>query len=386
MDDDAGKVQALTTLSPIRPERLRDLRRRLAVVRYTPGLGRPLLDLGFIHYARWTIIDAFPSATGRGGRRALRSKYLLFQGMYDGEQDDYLDVFSEVIPSRIAAIWHACVGFEEHVELVPAARDRIIAPAAFRRFVRENALAVLGLYDAHRHSANAVRQAIRMRDRLDEAAALPPRDAADAAAAYGRIGSMALGPTPDRGDLLDRVREVYEPWRRAVRGQYGVNPLTVAIPLAPTESLTARVTADPDLGWLAGTETHYACICAIPRRTKDFGQRPADDLEGSYLLFTSDYFGDRYTYVEALRERLAQVGADLEDSIPGFPGVDSRARFHAWVDDHSVPTRYYVSGYPPRSVRDTERLLARREAVAAEYRKRAYPTADVITRAMERRS
>jgi hypothetical protein len=381
VDDGADKVQALTTLSPIRPERLRDLQRRLAVVRYTPGLGRPLLNLGFIHYARWAIIDALPDPTGRGGRIGLRSRHLLFQGIYDGDQDDYLDVFSEVIPSRIAAIWHACVGFEENVERVPAARDRTIAPAAFREFVRANQLTGLGLYLAYPETATAVRQAILMRERLDDAADTAPDDTAEA---YRRIGSMAVGPIPERGDLRERARAVYDPWRRALRGKYGVNPLTLAIP-DPDGALAAAVRADSELSWLTGTETHYARVCAIHRRTEDPGSRPAEDFGADYLLVTIDYHGDRWTLVETLRERLLAAGLGAHRPDIGFPGADGAARFHAWVDDHALPTNYYVAGYPPRSVGEITRLLGRRTDVAKRYRAAAYPTGDQIVKTFEGR-
>jgi hypothetical protein len=350
----------------------------LALIRYTPGLGRPLLDLGFIHYARWAVVDALPQA---GGWRGLRSKYLLFQGIYDGAERDYLDVFSEVIPSRIAAVWSACAGFEEHVEHAPAARGRVIAPKAFREFVDRNKLEGIAMYTAYRETANAVRQAILMADRLADLHAFPTRDAA-----YGRrvqaIGSMAVDPSPDRGSLRDRIDAVFEPWKDAVRGRYGVNPLTLAFPIDMGSPLAARIKRARLLPCLSGSETHYARICEIPGTLGDAAKR-RDRLTTAYLLFTSDYFGDRRSYVEFLRRRLDVHDALLTEGIPGFCGTKDRGRFHAWVDDHSLRTDYYVAGYPPRSVGEIRELTRTRAKVAREYASRRHPTAGEIVRQTE---
>src|SRR5438477_11106132 len=113
--DHIGTTRALTTLSPILPERLRALTNRLRVVRYTPGLGRPLLELGFIHYARWLILDWLPAPSDRderapprrGGRRGLRWKYLLFESNYDRDEEDYLRTFADIVPARLAKPWGA---------------------------------------------------------------------------------------------------------------------------------------------------------------------------------------------------------------------------------------------------------------------------------------
>ena len=379
MDDGAGTVQALTTFSAIRPERLSELRRRLALIRYTPGLGRPLLDLGFIHYARWGIVDALP--VPGGGWRGLRSKYLLFQGIYDGAERDYLDVFSEVIPSRIAAVWSACAGFEEHVERVPAARGRVIAPAAFREFVERNKLDGIAMYTAYGATANAVRQAILMDDRLQEIHTFPTRDEA-----YHRrlrtIGSMAIDPLPDRGSLRDRIDAVYEPWKRAVRGRYGVNPLTLAIPLKEGTALEQGLQRDPAMRWLRHTDAHYARVCRLPEVLGNAAKR-TDRTNTPWLLFTSDYFGARQVYAERLRRRVRAAEELLTQSIDGFPGTANPARFYSWIDDHALPTDYYVAGYPPRSVAAIEDLIKRRSELADKYASRRYLSGPEIVTELE---
>ena len=65
-----GCVTALTTLSPVRRDRQGKLDLRLALISGFPALGRPLAELAFIHYARWTVLD---SANASNPLKALAS-------------------------------------------------------------------------------------------------------------------------------------------------------------------------------------------------------------------------------------------------------------------------------------------------------------------------
>jgi hypothetical protein len=362
-------VNTLTTLSPIVPERLGELKHRLRVVRYVPGLGRPLLELGFIHYARWSIIDGLPSAGG--GWRGLRSKYLLFQSSFDGEEQDYLDAFADVLPARLAKMWGACVGFEANVERVRGARGRIVAPYAFRDFVKLNSLDLLAHYDAYEYPASTVRQAIGMEDRIAAAG----DDYAGREALLDRIpevGSMALGPAPGPLTTKERVRAVCKPWVRAVRGRYGVNPLTVVLPLKPgapsveTQALWEKPKSSP-LEALDKTDTHFARLAVIPPQVKDVGQPSPDRLDGSYLLYTSDFGGNPYSHIERLFAKRAAM-VEIWKLCEGFTTTMSNQTFHAWLDDHTIPTRYYVAGYPPRRVDEIDRYVVQRTDVRADYK------------------
>src|SRR5262245_11957030 len=129
----AGKVWALTTLSPVRPGRRGQLSRRLMLINNLPFLARPLAALSFIHYARWTIVDAVGTADGSGAKQPLNSPYLLFESNFNGGLDDYLDAFADVLPHRLARVWGTCVDFDESVRNGPGSHRRMMPPAAFRR-------------------------------------------------------------------------------------------------------------------------------------------------------------------------------------------------------------------------------------------------------------
>ena len=381
--DHIGTTRGLTTLSPILPERLRALTNRLRVVRYTPGLGRPLLELSFIHYARWLILDWLPAPSDRderapprrGGRRGLRWKYLLFESNYDRDEEDYLRTFADIVPARLAKLWGACVGFETNVQHAPGAKGRILAPFAFREFVTRNQLEILDFYAAYPEStATDVRQAILM-DYLI-ARAFGERDGTDAALRRMKaVAPMALGPDTARLTPAERLQALGDPWKRALRGRYGVTPLTVAAPVTP-EAIKALRCASPQtsrLKPLCSTDTHFARLSTIPVRMADMGQLNPDVLDQPYLLFTSDLSGHPYDYIETLRTELGDTVDMMWESVGDYPGHTHATRFHAWVNSHTLPTRYYLAGYPPRTVSEIKQYLTQREQIAGQYADEPYP-------------
>jgi hypothetical protein len=381
-----GTTQRLTTLSPILPDRLRELTNRLRVVRYTPGLGQPLLQLGFIHYARWTILEWLPPPTGNGGCRGLRWKYLLFESNYDGDEDEYYRTFADILPARLAKLWGACYGFEDAAEREQAGAVTLV-PSSFRAFISRNELDIIDHYAAYPKATTIdVRQAIDMHAKVDDAS----RDRPTEKVALQRVadaGPMALGPFAPQLTVRERVQAVRDPWGRAVRGRYGVNPLTIVTPLAPGRERTLRELCDQRslLDDLEQTETHFARLAIIPRYLTDVSQPNPDLLETSYLLFTSDSWGQAYDHIEALRTKLATTAELIWGKCPGYPGHHERhrARFHAWVNSHTVPTRYYVAGYPPRSVSEIKRYLRDRARVAQAYDEEPRPSALRLLAEME---
>ena len=55
---------------------------------------------------------------------------------------------------------------------------------------------------------------------------------------------------------------------------------------------------------LDGTQTHFARVSLVPPWLTDVGQRHPDELGTPYLLFSSDFWGNRYRYLEQVRKRL----------------------------------------------------------------------------------
>jgi hypothetical protein len=372
--DQAGTTSALTTLSPILPHRARELTNRLRVVRFTPGIGRPILQLGLIHYARWMILDWLPPPRGNGGWRGLRWKYLLFESNYDGTQADYVRTFADVLPARLLGIWAACFGFDTAIR----AKGITLASSGFQSFVEVNQLEVLEFYAAYPDAtALDVRQAVSLQSILDEALRRPD-DHELARELTGEAATAALGPTSPPLTISQRFRALYDPWRRSLLGRYGVNPLTIVTPLPDGLDGTLR-DASADRRLLTGlseTQTHFARLVILPRQLTDLGQPDADMLDTPYLLFSSDAWGTAYDQIEALRTKLGDTCDLIWGRCDGYPpdGRYNREAFHAWLSSHILPVRYYLAGYPPYPVYEIKRFLQERDRVAKTYARESYPS------------
>jgi hypothetical protein len=368
--DQLGTTWALTTLSPILPARTRELTSRLRVVRYVPGMGRPLIQLAFIHYARWLILDGLPPARGGGGWRGLRWQYLLFESNFDGIQEDYLQAFADIVPARLAKLWGTCYGFDAATGANRRDGEDTLAPFGFRRFVERNQLPILDRYAAYPWStATDVRQAIVLHDLLAEASG-ESEDAERLPQWLAEAASAALGPVSPSVSVKQQFRAIFNPWKNALRGQYGVNPISIITPLDADRAEMVRVAREGGtlLAGLDQSETHFARLVIVPPSLTDLGQPDPDVLETSYLLYTSDAWGTTYDHIEAIRTGLGLTADLIWGGCDGYPGHDdSRARFHAWVDSHTLPTRYYVAGYAPHSVSAIKRRLDERDRVVDLY-------------------
>ena len=119
-----GKATAITVVTPVR----HGGRFLLAVVffvgRHVTSTLEKLQQLSFIHYARWAVIRRFPDG-GKGER--LGHTYLFFESNFNGTWDQYIDAFSEVVPTRMKAIWGSSYGFPGPIPVEP-----------FKQYIRDN--------------------------------------------------------------------------------------------------------------------------------------------------------------------------------------------------------------------------------------------------------
>jgi hypothetical protein len=131
-DNRAGRATALTTLTPM--PRIWSLPLRLLLkVKSRVGPDPTLRRLSFIHAAYWVVIDRFPLEKTRS-----RYSYLLFVSNFNGSWFDYIDVFSTVVPQKMALIWGTSYGF-------PGAQP----PRAFTHHIRANDRPLEHYYSAY---------------------------------------------------------------------------------------------------------------------------------------------------------------------------------------------------------------------------------------------
>jgi hypothetical protein len=111
-----GRASALTSINTIRPYGVPVLRALFFVGTHVPALTAKLRLLSFIHFARWTIVDALP------GERLERA-HLLFESNFNGTWSQYIDAFSYVVPTELGAIWRWCYGFPGPIPAGPFKAD-----------------------------------------------------------------------------------------------------------------------------------------------------------------------------------------------------------------------------------------------------------------------
>jgi hypothetical protein len=66
-----------------------------------------LLELSFIHFARWVIVpkDGLPRLSEEQPREALAYDYMYFASNYNGQWDQYIDAFSDVVNEGLDGMW-----------------------------------------------------------------------------------------------------------------------------------------------------------------------------------------------------------------------------------------------------------------------------------------
>lgn len=362
-----GSVIALTTLSPVLRERRPELDRRLGLVARIPPLGRPLAELAFIHYARWTVLEAVPAPDGSGARRQLASSYLLFESNYNGSLGGYLNAFSAVIPHRLARLWGTCREFEQTVQRADGAEGRLLAPWAFRNYVARNELEVMHFHAAYPEATMIdVRQALAVAAERGRAQTLRGSELEDA---VRRTVPLVIGPVPEQLRGVAAFKRYLIAQRAALNRDYGVNPFTLLAPVDPSaaDALFERLRGWPAEGGplSALTDTHYARLVRVPHDLKDLGQSPPDDVGVPYLLYTSNHSGSAPDHIGRLRGQLGPVADQIWEHCPGYPGHDD-STFDDWATRHTVGTRYFVAGYPPHEPGAVRKALADRQRMQEE--------------------
>ena len=351
------RPRSLTTLSPVRPERLGELRRRLAFVAHAPGVGRPLLELGTVQYARWAVFSHLPSADGSGERFRLGWSYLLFDATYDGSKQQYVEAFADILPFRLTKLFGTCVGFESKVQSAPGSDRRVVPARAFGRFITENTLGMerRHFWCASPSSVTDKRQAMgieRATRRADRASVNP------VGSTQHEVQALAQGLPTTRPSLAEAT---FEPWRRRLRPAKAVNPLLLALPLR--RARWENAVRELRLGKLP--RTHFARVVRIPLTMQQrLGHIYPDRLERDYLLFSCDHDGALDSYLTALLadEKLSihRFFAHCE----GFPGLDRPYEMRRWILRHRLDIQYYLAGLPPRVVKDYGELVQDRRVIA----------------------
>lgn len=192
-----------------------------------------LLELSFIHFARWSIVkhDFWPHLSSVQPKDDTRYDYLMFCSNFNGTWEQYIDAFSAVIPEGMNMIWRWSEQFPGAQPITP-----------FLGYIRKVQLDCEYYYGAYPGAtATDVRQALHLQTRLqafiDETATMDPAQFARAYRAFvvsvqNCLGSTGLDPyVVDWEELL--FPETTRPEDLAARGIHtpvSVGPITTDLP------------------------------------------------------------------------------------------------------------------------------------------------------------
>lgn len=119
MSNIAGKAYAMNVVTPSRPYLTWLNRLIFMVARGVPSVLSGLLGLSLIHFARWVIIKPGQWPDLGQGKQDLRNDYMLFCSNFNGTWDQYIDAFSDGLPSGLDLFWYTATKYPQSIPVTP---------------------------------------------------------------------------------------------------------------------------------------------------------------------------------------------------------------------------------------------------------------------------
>lgn len=158
MSNIAGKAYAMNAVTPMKPSKTWINRMIFMLSRALPSTLAGLLGLSIIHFARWAIVrrDQWPDL-GQG-KQNLQYDYMLFCSNFNGTWDQYIDAFSDGIPTGLDLFWWSNVKYPHSIPEV-----------GFKRYIVANQFGTDYYYNATPGSAQRdIKAALRVLDAVQE--------------------------------------------------------------------------------------------------------------------------------------------------------------------------------------------------------------------------
>jgi hypothetical protein len=158
-----GKTYAMNAITPMRPWKTPILRLLFFILGVYKPAQKGLVDLSFIHFARWVIVprNKFPHIGPKQRHERLRYDYLIFFSNFNGTWNQYIDAFSAVLGRGLNTIWRWSEKFPGSVPVTP-----------FKQYITRVQFDTDYYYSAYPHSTtNDVKAAHRAQAAFDAFAA-----------------------------------------------------------------------------------------------------------------------------------------------------------------------------------------------------------------------
>ena len=174
MSNVSGKAYAMNVVTPMPPKRTWLNRLIFMFTRSVPSKLAGLIGLKFIHFARWVIVRRSDWPDFGQARDPIRNDYMLFCSNFNGTWDQYIDAFSDALPSGLDLLWYCSIKYPHSIPITP-----------FKNYIRANQIDTDYYYNATPGAAlRDVKSGLRVRRMLialvADHAAMTPAEFADA--------------------------------------------------------------------------------------------------------------------------------------------------------------------------------------------------------------
>lgn len=193
MSNIAGKAYAMNVVTPSRPLFTWVNRLIFMAARGIPGVLSGLLGLSLIHFARWVIIERDQWPDLGQGPQTLDNDYMLFCSNFNGTWDQYIDAFSDGIPSGLNLFWYTATKYPQSIPVT-----------TFKNYITYNQIYTDYYYNATPGSAQRdIKSAMRVNAALQKLAQAHKTQSPEAFAETYRkhlldvqdcLGDPGLGP------------------------------------------------------------------------------------------------------------------------------------------------------------------------------------------------
>jgi hypothetical protein len=151
-----GVAIAITVFSTIKLWGRAFLPILFAVTKRQPKLTKTLVDLSFIHFARWTLVSKIPYNGAPQPKQRLRYTHMYFESNFNGGWEEYIDAFSHILTSGMAAFWGSSYGFPKALPVGP-----------FKGYIQDNETEACHYYSAYPEATiTMIKAALELDDKL----------------------------------------------------------------------------------------------------------------------------------------------------------------------------------------------------------------------------
>jgi hypothetical protein len=313
-----------------------------------------LLSLSFINFARWSVLDEVGPTTPGGPHRALKHRYVLFETNFNGDEDEYFEAFSMIVPWGMRGNWLGCYD-------VPNVKK----VGRFINFINKVKFEVPASYCAYPEATTKmIRTAIERERQLNEF----KRKRWPSATAFKKDYEAFLTEVQTLRDPREKQHGLKAIWRCGdLRPETGKMSVLARIGSDRGGAVRAELEALRDAGGPLPPTTHVArwmVVDSLDPEAEGNPARPRD--EGEHLLFSAWFDGPVESYLTDLDGASRTPGGELTRTIWSHCGFDeARQPFTKYMAHHVVNTGAPLDGYGGYTVEEVTTALDASESLLA---------------------